>query len=273
MSEATRKGAENLTNALKGNKKQQGCWGEFILETVLEESGLRKEHEYKVQVSGKNEDGEMQQPDVVVYLPDDKSVIIDSKLTLNSYEEYVSSTDDEIKESSLKSFTSGIRSHIKCLSEKSYENLCGIKTLDYVLMFIPIESAFVTALEARRELFSEAFKQKIVLVSPATLLVVLKTIKSIWQVKHQEMNTEEIAKKAARLYDKLFDFIENFKKVGKKIHDASEVFDEAYGQLSSGKGNIVSRAEYFKRLGVSPKKDLREAVPDIGEEEQNNCIN
>ena len=250
------KEAVNLTNALKGDHKTQGAWGEIILENVLEDSGLRKGSEYITQFSVMDKEGKRKRPDVIVRLPENKDVIIDSKVTLTAYEKYHSSDKPEVKSLALKEFISNIKNHIKDLSSKNYEDLPEVRALDYVLMFIPIEGAFMTAIETDKKLFSDAFQKSIVLVSPATLLVVLKTIQSIWRYEYQNRNSKEIAERAGRLYDKFCSFIDSLKAVGKHIERADSEYHNAFKLLSLGRGNLVSQAENIKKLGLKTKKAI-----------------
>ena len=250
------KEAVNLTNALKGEHKTQGAWGEIILENILQDSGLRKDHEYITQFSVQDKDGKRKRPDVIVRLPENKDVVIDSKVTLTAYEKYHSTDKLDVKTSALKEFISNIKNHIKDLSSKNYEDLPEIRTLDYVLMFIPIEGAFMTAIETDKKLFSDAFEKSIVLVSPSTLLVVLKTIQSIWRYEYQNRNSKEIADRAGKLYDKFCGFIDSLKTVGKHIERADNEYHNAFKLLTQGRGNLVSQAEGLKKLGLKTKKTI-----------------
>ena len=250
------KDAINLTNALKGDHKAQGAWGEVILENVLEDSGLRKDREYITQFSSQDKEGKTKRPDVIIRLPENKDVIIDSKVTLTAYEKYHSTDNSELKSSELKEFIANIKNHVNDLSSKNYEDLPEIRTLDYVLMFIPIEGAFMTAIETDRKLFSDAFQKSIVIVSPATLLVVLKTIQSIWRYEYQNRNSKEIADRAGKLYDKFCGFIETLKNIGKHIERADNEYHNAVKLLSQGRGNLVSQTETIKKLGLKTKKSI-----------------
>jgi len=252
--------AVNLTNALKGDHKKQGTWGEIILENVLQDSGLRKDREYITQFSGQDREGKRKRPDVIVRLPENKDVIIDSKVTLTAYEKYHSSDNLEAKSLALKEFISNIKNHINELSSKNYEDLPEVRTLDYVLMFIPIEGAFMTAIETDKKLFSNAFQKSIVLVSPATMLVVLKTIQSIWRYEYQNRNSKEIAERAGKLYDKFYSFIDSLKTVGRHIERADNEYHNAFKLLSQGRGNLVSQAEKIKTLGIKTKKTISQSL-------------
>ncbi len=249
--------AAALTKALKGDNKAQGNWGEVVLERVLKESGLREGHEFETQVALKNEHGKSYQPDVVVHLPNEKDVVIDSKVSLAAYERYFNEHDDELARAvHLKEHINSLRSHIKELGKKDYQDLKGIRTLDYVLMFIPIESAFLLAADQAPELMKLAFENNIMLVSPTNLLVALRTINNIWQYEYQNQNAQKIADNAAKLYDKFHGFIADMDKLGKSIESGQKHFDLAMNKLSSGKGNLVRQVEQFRKLGVQSNKKL-----------------
>lgn len=248
--------AINLTQALKGENKTQGNWGEIVLERVLEESGLREGHEYEIQASLKNSDGKLYRPDVIVHLPEQKDIIIDSKVSLVAYERYMSSDDEMIKEQSLKEHLSSINNHIKELSSKRYEELEGVKTLDFVLLFMPIEGAFHLALENDFSFYKNAYEKNIIIVSPTTLLVTLRTIEHIWRREHQEQNAQMIAKSAEAMYEKLVAFVDDMNKVSEQLDRANKTFDSAMNKLHSGKGNLIRRAEEMRKLGLKPKKLL-----------------
>ncbi len=248
--------AVNLTNALKGDSKTQGTWGEVILERVLEESGLVKGREYDAQVNLKDADGRRYQPDIVVHLPDKKDVIIDAKVSLKAWEQYCSAETEQDREKAFRAHLDSIRLHIKGLSAKQYEELEAVRSLDFILMFIPIEPAFTAALESDRGLFAEAFGKNIMVVSPTTLLITLRTIQNIWRYEYQNQNAEEIAKRAGELYDKFVGFVDALTDVGKQLEKAGDAYETAVGRLSTGKGNLIRRAEALKELGVQSKKNL-----------------
>jgi DNA recombination protein RmuC len=256
LNERISEDAINLTNALKGQSKTRGSWGEMILERVLEESGLHKGREYEVQVMYASEEGQRRHPDVIVHLPEGKDIVIDSKVSLTAYEKYCSADTDEKREKRLKEHLISIRTHIKDLSEKRYEELEGITTLDFVLMFLPIEGAFWTAIESEQGLFNEAFNKNIMLVSPSTLLATLRIINNIWRYEDQNKNAMIIAKKAGDLYGKFVGFVEALEDVGQKIGKAQESYKTARDRLSKGKGNLVRRTEELKQLGVKAQKEL-----------------
>tara|TARA_R110002096_G_scaffold87831_3_gene201462 strand:- start:14354 stop:15688 length:1335 start_codon:yes stop_codon:yes gene_type:complete len=248
--------AKNLTRALKGDSKAQGNWGEVILERILEKSGLTKGREYEVQVSATNEEGRRLQPDVVVHLPDEKFLIVDSKVTLTAYERYASSEDDIERATALKQHISSVRAHVKGLSEKKYHQIHGDRSPDFVLLFIPIESAFGVALQNDANLYYEAFDRNIVIVSPSTLLATLATIDSVWKQEYQSKNALEIAQRGGALYDKFVLFVESLDKIGDRIKQTQQSYDEARTRLTEGSGNLVRQAEMLKELGAKATKKL-----------------
>ncbi|MHB8339261.1 MAG: DNA recombination protein RmuC [Ignavibacteriaceae bacterium] len=267
------KEATNLTNALKGQSKAQGNWGEFILENILEKSGLVKGREYLVQESMTAESGKRFQPDVLIKLPEEKTIVIDSKVTLTAYEKYSSADDENEKSSALREHILSIRNHIKGLSGKNYQNLYQIKSLDFVLMFMPIEPAFSLAVQNDPAIFSDAFEKNIVIVSPSTLLATLRTIASIWRQEKQNKNALEIARQSGALYDKFVGFVEDLFNIGNKIDASRTSYVEAMRKLHEGSGNLVSRAEKIKTLGAkvtkSLPKTLLERTDNIDGEEEN----
>jgi len=258
--------AVNLTNALKGQSQTQGAWGEVILERILEESGLRKGREYETQSSYTTENGRQLRPDVVVHLPEGKDVIIDSKVSLTAYERYCGGETAEDRDKSLKEHILSIKTHVKGLSEKKYDSIDSIRTLDFVLMFLPIEGAFWTAIEHDPTLFNHAFAKNILLVSPSTLLATLRIIQNIWRYEDQNRNAIVIAKKAGDLYDKFVGFAESLEDVGQKIGKAQESYDKARNQLVTGRGNLIRRTEELKDLGIKAKKILPQSLLDHAEE-------
>ena len=260
--------ALNLTKALKGDSKKQGNWGELILEKVLEKSGLTKGREYDVQQSFTMEDGSRLQPDVVINLPDSKNLIVDSKVSLVAYERYVSADDDDkaAQEAYLKDHINSLRAHIKGLSGKNYHTLYGINSPDFVLLFIPIEPAFILSISSDNELYNDAFDKNVVLVSPTTLLATLRTIANVWKQEYQSQNAMEIAKQGADMYDKFVSFTEDLIKVGKLMDDSKKTYSEAMNKLYDGKGNLVRRAENMKKLGIKASKQLPQGLVDRAEE-------
>jgi len=250
--------AINLTNALKGEKKQQGIWGEMILEKVLESSGLRKGIEYSREVSLKNSDGKSYRPDVIVHLPDKRDLIIDAKTSLNAYEKYISS--ETSKEIHLNSHVKALRNHIKSLADKNYEKLLGINTLDFIFMFVPIEGALAVALEHDSSLYDEAFKKQILLVGPTTLLIAMRAIENVWKYEKQTQNAKEIASRAGALYDKFVNFSEDMIKISKQFDTLQGSFDSAKKRLSEGRGNIIRQVEQLKDLGAKTNKQIPQEI-------------
>jgi DNA recombination protein RmuC len=254
--------ALNLTRALKGDKKTQGNWGEMILEKVLERSGLRKGIEYETQGAFRDDDNRLFKPDVIVHLPENKDVIIDSKVSLLAYERYCSTEDDQERLIALRQHTSAVRDHIKGLSDKDYSSLHGIKSLDFVLLFMPIEAAFVAAFQADEALFTDAFEHKIIVVTPTTLLATLRTIENIWRYERQNENARAIAEKASIVYDKIRGFVEDLDKLGKQLGTVHSTYDSVMNKLTQGQGNLIRQASSFVDLGVKVKKTLPKAIGD-----------
>ncbi|MCT7577642.1 DNA recombination protein RmuC [Aliarcobacter butzleri] len=248
--------AINLTKALKGQNKTQGDWGEMILSSILDQTGLREGKEYTIQGSFTSAEGKRLRPDVIVHLPSNKDIVIDSKVSLNAYINYSKAENEDEKQQASKELVKSITSHIKDLSSKSYENINGVKTLDFVLMFIPIEGAFLLATSSDDNLFKLAFDNNIMLVSPSTLYVTLRTIENIWRNEHQNENAQLISKKAADLYDKFVAFVGDIEDIGTNITRTQKAYDGAMNKLSSGNGNLIRRTEEFLELGVKPKKQL-----------------
>lgn len=248
--------ANNLANALKGENKTQGNWGELILEKVLERSGLVKDQEYRLQFSTNNDEGKRIQPDAVIMLPDNKHIVVDSKVSLVAYEAFVNSSDEEEKLRFVKEHILSVRTHIKSLSEKNYQSSADFNTPDFVLLFIPIESSFSIAVQADQELFNFAWDKKIVIVSPSTLLATLRTIASIWKQERQTKNAIEIAKQSGALYDKFVGFIEDMDKIGKSIEVSRNSYENAINKLHKGSGNLVKRAQEIEKLGAKTTKQI-----------------
>lgn len=247
--------ANNLTRALKG-QKTQGNWGELILERVLEHAGLEKGREYQTQVSLKGPDGERFQPDVLIMLPGDKQVVVDAKVSLTAYQQYVSADDEVISQAALKQHVLSLRNHVKGLSGKDYKRLEGLHSLDFVLLFVPIEAAFSAALQAEPNMFQEAFDRNIVIVSPTTLLATLRVIDSLWKQERQSQNAREIAERAGWLYDKFVLFIQDLDEVGNRLQQLDKAYGAARNKLVEGRGNLVSRSEQLKLLGARASKSL-----------------
>lgn len=256
LNEQMSKDAINLTKALKGESKTQGNWGEVVLEKILERSGLIRDQEYKTQVSSTTEEGRRVQPDVVIMLPDDKHIIIDSKVSLTAYEAFINSEDENQKLIQLKSHVDSVRGHIKDLSSKNYQGLGDMNTPDFVLLFMPIEPSFSLAIQSDHELFNFAWDRKIVMVSPTTLLATLRTIASIWKQERQNRNAMEIAKQSGQLYDKFVGFVEDLLRIGKNIKDTQKAYDDSINKLAEGKGNLIRRVERIKELGANNTKEI-----------------
>ncbi|MDD5053504.1 MAG: DNA recombination protein RmuC [Sulfuricurvum sp.] len=269
LNERLSQDAINLTQALKGENKTQGNWGEIVLERILEESGLREGHEYDIQSTLSDEEGKKFRPDVIVHLPQNKDIIIDSKVSLVAYDAFIRAENDEERSHALKQHLLSIHSHIKGLSGKRYEQLSGVRTLDFVLLFMPIEGAFLLALEQDNTFFKTAYEQNIVVVSPSTLLVTLRTIEHIWRSEYQERNAKAIAESAEALYEKLVAFVEDMEKIGEQIGRTQKSYEGAMNKLSTGKGNLIRRVESMRKLGLKPKKMLPSSVTDIEDEEEN----
>ena len=248
--------AINLTKALKGQNKTQGDWGEMILSSILEQTGLREGKEYNVQGSFSDAEGRRLRPDVIVHLPSKKDIIIDSKVSLNAYLTYCQTDDKTQKEAASKELIKSINTHIKGLSSKKYEAIEGVTTLDFVLLFIPIEGAFLLATSSDDTLFKMAFDNNIMLVSPSTLYVTLRTIENIWRNEHQNENAQLISKKAAELYDKFAGFVGDIEDIGTHLGRTQKSYDAAMNKLSIGNANLIRRAEEFLDLGVKPKKQI-----------------
>lgn len=257
--------ANNLAKALKGDNKKQGNWGEIILEKILERSGLIKDQEYKTQVSTSNQDGRKIQPDVILYLPENKHIIIDAKVSLIAYEIYSNADSEEDRESAKKDHLLSLRNHVKNLSDKNYQTSKDLNTPDFVLLFIPIESSFSLAIQADHELFNYAWERQIVIVSPSTLLATLKTISSIWKQEKQTKNALEIAEQSGKLYDKFVGFVEDMQKIGERIAATQLLYDESMKKLSTGSGNLIKRVENLRKLGAKNTKNLPEKL--INEED------
>jgi DNA recombination protein RmuC len=254
--------AKNLTRALRGSSKAQGSWGELVLERVLEASGLRKGEEYVVQSSHTREDGSRALPDVIIHLPEGRSLVIDSKVSLVAYEEFAV-TENELERSAAgKRHMESIKGHIKGLSGKNYQTLYSLNSLDFVLLFVPIEPAFMLAVASDGDLFMDAWNRNVLLVSPSTLLFVVRTVAHLWRQEAQSRNAQDIAKRGAELYDKFVGFVEDMNSLGNRLKQAQSDYDEAYGKLTSGRGNLVGQAQKLRQLGVKPAKSLAPALVD-----------
>jgi DNA recombination protein RmuC len=258
--------ASNLTQALKGQSKTRGNWGEIILESILEKSGLVKDREYFVQQSYSNAEGKRFQPDVVVSYPGDRSVIIDAKVSLVAYERYASSEIKEEQDAALREHIQAIRNHVNDLSSKNYQDLYQIKSLDFVMMFLPIEPAYMLAVQNDPNLWSFAYDRRILLISPTNLIASLKMIANLWRVEYQNKNAVEISRQSGELYDKFKGFVDDLEDIGKKINATQGSYDDAMNKLATGKGNLIRRAEKIRELGVKPDKKLPKSLLEKSEE-------
>ena len=253
--------AKNLTRALKGESKKQGIWGEMILESVLENSGLREGHEYEREVSLMHEgDGSRFRPDVIVHLPDTREIIIDAKTSLTAYEQYINENDEEHKTRFASLHVSSMKKHVDELSAKDYTKLKGVETLDFIFMFVPIESALLMAMEYDPTLFDYAFKKRVVLVGPTTLMVSLRAVENTWKYEHQQRNAQEIAKRAGLLFDKFVGFVESVEKLGKQIETVQRTYNETYNKLHMGSGSITTQFQKLEKLGAAASKSIPEHI-------------
>ncbi|GAB3718892.1 DNA recombination protein RmuC [Flavobacterium koreense] len=260
MNEQMSKETLNLTKALKGDSKMQGNWGELVLERVLEKSGLEKDREYFVQQSFVTEEGNRVFPDVIINLPDGKKMIVDSKVTLTAYERYINEEDDNLKTQFLKEHVISINRHVEQLGNKNYHDLYQMESPDFVLLFIPIESAFALALNEDTSLYNKAFEKNIVIVTPSTLLATLRTIDSMWTNQKQQENALEIARQAGALYDKFNGFVEDLILVGKRMDEGKKAYEESMKKLYTGNGNLITSVEKLKKMGAKAKKSLPENI-------------
>lgn len=257
--------ASALTRALKGDKKTQGNWGELVLETVLEKSGLRKDEEYVREQSITNEEGDRYRPDVIINLPEGKHIIVDAKVSLIAYTEFVNAETDADRQVALKTHVEAIRLHIKRLAEKAYAKLPGLNSPDFVFLFMPVEPAFMTAFQYDDQLFNDAFEQRIVVVTPTTLLASLRTVSNLWSIERQNRHAKQLAEQAAKVHDKLVGFVETMEKVGTQLGTVQKTYDTAWNQLKEGRGNLISQAHKFKDLGVRTKKELPKQMIETAE--------
>ncbi len=259
LNQQVSKETNDLTRALKGSTKTQGNWGEMVLERVLEAAGLRKGQEYDTQESHQREDGSRAQPDVIIRLPEERNLVIDAKVSLTAYEDYASAEEGPAREAALKRHLDSVRNHVKGLSDRNYQQLHGLDSFDFVLMFVAVEPAFMLAVTEDRDLFQQAWSRNVMLVSPSTLLFVLRTVAHLWRQDAQNRNALEIAKRGAELYDKLVGFVESLDSIGNRLSQAQKDFDTAKSRLS-GKGGAVRQAEMLRDLGVKPAKTLPAAL-------------
>jgi DNA recombination protein RmuC len=268
LNEKMSKDAINLTNALKGESKKRGDWGEVILEKVLEQSGLTKGREYEMQGSYRDEANKLYRPDVIVHLPNNRDVVIDSKISLNAYERYYAAEDEDLKKLALKEHLKSISDHVSELKGKTYQELVGLNSLDMVLMFVPIEPSLMLAFEHDDNLFQDAFKHGIFLVSPSTLTMNLQIIQNMWRYEYQNMNAQKIAKQAGDMYDKFTGFVNALEDVGDKLAKAQNSYQLAHNRLTEGRGNLVSKVEAIRKLGDLEIKQrlsddlINKALPD-----------
>jgi len=260
------KEANNLTHALKGQTKTQGNWGEIILESILEKSGLVRDREYFVQTSYTNEQGRRLQPDVIIAYPGDRSLVVDSKVSLLAYERFSSSENKEDQDKALKDHLLSVRTHIAELSSKNYQDLYQLKGLDFVILFMPVEPAYLIAMQAEPDLWSYAYERRVLLISPTNLIAVLRMISNLWRVEYQNKNAVEIARQSADLLDKFVGFLEDLEDVGRKLEQTRQSYDASINKLSTGKGNLIRRAEKIKELGAKPSKEIPKNLLDRAEE-------
>jgi DNA recombination protein RmuC len=263
--------ALNLANALKGDSRTQGAWGEVVLERVLEASGLQKGREYELQASFEGADGARARPDVIIRLPENKHVVVDAKVSLTAYEAYTRAEDEAGAKRELARHIDSLRAHVKGLAERNYQSLYGIRTPDFVLMFVPVEPAFAAALRERQELFEDAFTRNVMIVSPTTLLISLRTIASIWRYEYQNRNAQELVRQCTALYDKFVGFVTDLEDIGKRLKAAQSSYDDAYGKLASGKGNLIRQVERIRELGLKPAKPLPGHLTDIALENESDA--
>lgn len=254
------KEASSLTQALKGESKTQGNWGEVVLESILERTGLRKGFEYTVQDSFAAEDNRRYQSDVIVHYPGERSIVIDSKVTLTAYENYISAENDSSRETALKAHITSVKNHINELASKNYQDIEEIKTLDFVVMFMPIEPAYLLAIQHEPQLWNYAYEKRILLISPTNLVAVLKMIDSLWKQESQNRNVLEIARQGGELYDKFVGLVDDLIDVGTKLRQTQKSYEASMNKISTGKGNLVKKAQDLQKLGVKTKKQLPETL-------------
>ena len=268
LNERLSEDATNLVSALRGSTKAQGEWGEVVLERILESSGLRRDHEYRMQETLFREDGRRARLDIIVDLPEGRHLVLDSKVSLNDYNDYCRAVDDTIREAALTRHLASVRKHIRELSQRDYSSLYSLNSLDFVVMFIPIEPAFMLALSGDGKLWQEAWEKNILLVSPSTLLFVLRTVAHLWRQELQKRNVQEIVKRGGDLYDKLAAFAKDLTDVGKKLDDAKGAYEEAYKKLAEGRGNVIRQAEMLRSLGIKPTKSIPSGMVDLAMEQE-----
>ena len=248
--------AKNLTEAITGNNKLLGTWGEMVLERLLEQSGLRKGHEYNTQVGLRDDNNRLLKPDVIIHLPEQREIVIDSKVSLSAWSRYINSDDEAVRQQAMTEHLQSIKNHLSDLRKKDYGSLKNINSLEFVLMFIPVDAAFITAMQYEDKLMSDMYSHRIIIVTPTTLLATLKTVEHIWQLEKQNRNALEIAGKAGLLYDKFCGFLEDMEKLGRQLETCRESYDRALNKLSRGRGNLISQTSAFPSLGVQTKKEI-----------------
>jgi DNA recombination protein RmuC len=254
--------AVNLTRAISGDNKQQGTWGEIVLERLLEQSGLRNGHEYETQTGLRDGDNRLFKPDVVIHLPDEKDIVVDSKVSLTGWSRFVGAENDEQRSQAMAEHVRSLRTHLRSLSSKDYSSLKGLRSLDFVLMFIPIDGAFSAAVQSEEKLIDEMYSQKVIIVTPTTLLATLRMIEYFWQNEHQSRNAVEIAERASSLYDKLRGFLTDMEKLGLQLDNCKDTYDKAINKLSQGRGNLISQAAKFPELGIKVKEKINQNLVD-----------
>jgi DNA recombination protein RmuC len=259
--------ANNLASALRGSSKAQGAWGELILERILEAAGLRAGHEYHAQTGYSGENGKRAQPDVVIHLPGDRHVVIDSKVSLLHYEAHSVAETETARAAAADSHSNSVRTHIRSLAEKNYQTLYGLNSLDFVIMFLPIEPAFMLAISRDDQLWEQAWQRNVLLVSPSTLLFVLRTVASLWRQEQQKRNVEEIARRGAELYNKLAGFVADFTDIEKRLDQAKSSYESALSKLHTGPGNVIRQAEMLKHLGIKPTKQIPQGLVELAQQE------
>ncbi|KAB2890920.1 MAG: DNA recombination protein RmuC [Desulfobulbaceae bacterium] len=262
--------AVNLTRALKGDKKIQGNWGEMVLEKVLEQSGLRRGHEYDCQEGLRDPDNRLFRPDVIVHLPEGRDIVIDAKVSLVSWERAVSADDERERHKAIADLAAAVRDHLTSLGGKNYSDLEGIRSLDFVIMFMPIEAAFVAAFQHDERLFDEAFRRGLIIATPTTLLATLRTVENIWRFEHQSRNAQEIARRAGMIYDKFCSFVEEMEKIGRQLATCQQTYETAMARLSRGRGNLIAQAGQLTELGVKVRRDIPRSVAEKAEADLKN---
>ncbi|MBV8436544.1 MAG: DNA recombination protein RmuC [Silvibacterium sp.] len=268
LNERLSEDATSLVTALRGSSKTQGEWGEVVLERILESSGLRRDYEYRVQETITREDGSRARLDIIIDLPEGRHLVLDSKVSLTDYSEYCSAADDATRDTALARHLASVRKHIRELSQRDYPSLYGVNSLDFVVMFVPIEPAFMLALARDGKLWQEAWDKSILLVSPSTLLFVLRTVAHLWRQEQQKRNVQEIVRRGGELYDKLAAFAKDLTEVGKKLGDARDAYDEAYKKLAEGRGNVIRQAEILRSLGIRPTKSIPTGMVELAMEQE-----